>query len=294
MSIYLGEKGITSTNANYLANLAKECSKNAEAKLKNISFTDKSVELINGSKKNLLRGLTSAEGIEELIVHIANMNSFCAWMREAIKAREDALAKINGLSCREYCDIKGIEWPEKPEYPDAVQASVILNEMNIKEKNNYLRLEAFASTFGKYIHPDGSVSKAREDALHRTRVPHEVDGDGRDMVIYSYSPSTPIEDVEKTFMELQNKYREYEKQLNAIKFKINEERNKRNTINLQKYKEEYDTYSQIVNKINADMALYINKGREEISNMKIVIPEKLQDTYEYLDSLGKKEKVSKT
>jgi len=159
--------------------------------------------------------------------------------------------------------------------------------MNIKDKNNYLRLEAFAATFGKYIHPDGSIAVAREDVLYREQVPNEVSGEGRDMVIYGYSPSVPTKEVNAMFMELQNKQREYEKQLNAIKHQASEEANKRTSAAMQKYKKEYEEYSQIVSKIRTDMNLYIANGRAEIANMKIVIPEKLQDTYEYLEALGK-------
>ena len=287
-TIYLGDKGITSTSANYLANLAKEVSKSAEAQLRNICFTNKTVELINGSKKSLCIGWTETQKVEELIVRIANMNSFCAWMREAIKAREEALDKINNLSMEQFCKLKDIEYPERPEAPHTVVAQDIYDEMNIKDKNNYLRLEAFAATFGKYVHPDGSVSKAREDALYREQVPNEVSGDGRDMVIYGYSSSISTKEVDAMFMELQNKQREFEKQLNAIKHQANEEANKLTSAAMQEYKKEYDKYSQAISKIRTDMNLYIANGREEIANMKIVIPEKLQDTYVYLESLGKK------
>ena len=287
MSIYLGDKGITSTSANYLANLAKEVSKSAEAQLRNICFTNKTVELINGSKKSLRIGWTETQKVEELIVCIANMNSFCAWMREAIKAREEALNKIDSFSMEQFCELKGIEYPTRPDSPQTFTPQNIYDEMNIKDKNNYLRLEAFAATFGKYVHPEGSVSKAREDALYREQVPNEVSGEGRDMVIYGYSSSVSTKEVNAMFMELQNKQREYEKQLNAIKYQASEEANKRTSAAMQKYKEEYEKYSQAISRIRTDMNLYITNGREEIANMKIVIPEKLQDTYVYLETLGK-------
>lgn len=288
MNIYLGDKGITSTSANYLANLAKEVIKTTEAQLINISFLNKSVELINGSKKALRIGYSDLDGLESLLTRIANMNAFCAWMREAIKARENELKKIDSLTMEQFCEIKGIEYPERPTTPDTVTGETVLNEMNIKEKNNYLRLEAFAATFGKYIHPEGAISRAREDALYHEQVPNEVRGDGRDMVIYSYVPSVAIFKLDSTFVELQNKQREFEKQLNAIKYHAMEEANKRTSAAMQKYKEEYDNYSKRISEIRSDMIIYISNGREEIANKKIVIPEKLQDTYEYLEGLGKK------
>lgn len=288
MSIYLGDKGITSTSANYLANLAKEVIKEAEAKLNNISFTNKSVELINGNKKALRVGMSDVENIEVLLNIIANMHAFCAWVREAIKARENALSGIEDLNLAQFANIKGINLPETPVRKASVSDEDILNEMNIKEKNNYLRLEAFAAAFGKYIHPGGKVASAREDMLYHLNIPNEVDGEGRDMVIYSYVPSVDKSKLENTFLALQNKHRDFEKQLNAIKYHAREEANKRNSVAQNEFKKEYEKYSQELEKIRQDMTIYINNGREEIANMKIVIPEKLQDTYEYLESLGKK------
>lgn len=291
MTMYFGEKGITSTSANYLANLAKECIKEAEVKLNNISFLNKSVELINENKKTLRIGTTEIENIETLLTDIANMHSFCAWVREALKARDEALKKIEALTLAQFANITGIELPNPPKGVQKICDEDILNEMNTKERNNYLRLEAFAATFGKYIHPDGYISLAREELLYRKEVPNEVDGNGRDMVIYSYLPSISTETIEELFLKLQNNYREYERQLNAIKFKIKEDVNMRNIRNLKKYEEENNNYFQIVEKITSDKSLYITQKREEIANMKIVIPEKLQGIYEYLNSLGK---VSKT
>lgn len=291
MSVYLGEKGITSTSANYLANLAKEVVKEAEAKLDNISFVNKFVELINAEKQTPVRvGITNIEDIEVLLIQIANMHSFCAWVREAIKEKEHMLDVIETLNIDQFALLKGITVPVAPTKPTIVTETDILNEMNIKERNNYLRLEAFAATFGKYIHPGGKVAAAREDMLYHINVPNEVEGEGRDMVIYSYVPAKNSDDVNKAFLALQSRHRDYEKQLNAIKFHIKEEVNKRNSIAQTKFKEEYERYSDEIQKIRQAMTLYINNGRENIANMKIVIPEKLQDTYEYLNSLGNENK----
>lgn len=288
MNVYLGEKGITSTSANYLANLAKEVIKEAEAELNNISFVDLSIELINGNKKNLRMGMISPKNIEDLLTQVANMHSFCAWIREAIKAKEEALTMVNSLTMESFCKLEGIVYPETPEAPLTITETDIVNEMNIKERNNYLRLEAFASTFGKYIHPGGRVAVAREEMLYHLNVPNEVQGEGRDMIIYSYSPSTNKDVVNKAFIELQNQHRDFEKQLNAIKYSIKEEVNKRNSAAQNQYAAEYEKYSHEIQRIRQAMNSYLIQAREEVVNMKIVIPEKLQDTYKYLESLGKK------
>lgn len=287
-SVYLTEgKGLTSSSANYLANLSKEQLKETKAKLKHLSFVDKSVELINGNKKALRFGCGDPKALEGYLEKIAEMHSFNAWIREAIKAKEALLNNLILIDVYKYCEIKGIELPEAPEKSNTISERTIIDEMDIKTRNRYLELEAYASTFGEYIHPDGRIADAREDMLERIELPNEVDGEGRDMVIYSYTPSADPELVNEVYLSLQNRYRDYEKQLNAIKFNIKEQVNKRTLEANAKYREEQIKYNDAMDIIRHDLRTYLTEERERISNLKIVIPERLQKTYEYLESLGK-------
>lgn len=287
-SVYLTEgKGLTSSSANYLANLAKEELKSTEAKLKHLSFVDKSVELINGNKKALRYGCGDPKALEGFLEKIAEMHSFNAWIREGIKAKEALLHNVVLIDVYKYCKIKGIELPQQPSKPSTISEQTIIDEMDIKTRNRYLELEAYASTFGEYIHPDGEIADAREDMLEKIELPNEVDGEGRDMVIYSYIPSADPELVNEVYLSLQNKYRNYEKQLNAIKFNINEQVNKRTLEANAKYREEQVKYNNAMDIIRHDLSTYLTEERERISSLKIVIPERLQKTYEYLESLGK-------
>lgn len=284
-SVYLGETGLTMSSGTYLCNLAKETIKLDMTVLKNISFTNKSVELINGEAKVLRKGFTALHDIKTLISRIGQNHAFCAWVREAIKAKEELLCSIDNMSIYDYASEKGIILLAEPEKEKQVTEEDIISEMNIKERNQYLYLEAMASAFGTYIHPEGSVSAAREDVILRTQVPHDVDGEGRDMVIYSYEPSISINDMNGTFLELQNEWRDYEKQLNAIKFSIKEKVNQRNLAINQKYQKERQAYVDFMDNIRNDLRTYILETREKASNLKIVVPEKLKSIYEYLESL---------
>lgn len=287
MSVYLNEKGITSTSANHLANLAKESIKEAEAILDNISFVNKRVELINGEKKDLRINENRLPEISTLLNRISNMHAFCAWVREAIKEKESLLSEIDHLDLAKFCKIKEIELPEFPTRPLVTTTEEVMREMNIKEKNRYLTLEAFASTYGEYIHPGGSIANAREDFYKRLNVPNETSGSGRDMVIYSYSPVVSQGKLDSTYLALQESHRKYEKELNAIKYQVKEEANRRNSVAQAEFNKEYSVYSAEIEKLNNALAAYKIKGREEIVNLKIVIPDSLKETYEYLEALGK-------
>lgn len=285
-SIYLTtEKGLTTTSANHLSNLAKEVLKNAEYKLKHISFITENVELINGDKKLLEKGVESCDNIDGLIKQIGKMHSFIAWMREAIKTKELLASKVNKITLEEYCEENNLEIPKCPE-EFCVTATTVINEMNVKERQRYLTLEAYAAAYGQYIHPDGEIAEARDRMYDLVNNPARTSGSGRDTIIYIYEPSIDPKIVENTFLQLQATHRSYEQQLNAIKFKINEEVNRRNAENSRAYREKYEEYAKIMQILRAKKNEYVINLSEQISKLKIVVPNDLTDTFEYLNSLG--------
>lgn len=287
-SVFLAKDGLlTSTSANYLANLAKEQSKQITKRLDSISFVNKTVELINGTSKPLRNGWKTVASLEDDLKKLSNLMSFNAWVREAIKEKDALLISNNSMSLEDFCKLTGEEYPEAPNRPKTVQQEDIINEMSIKERNRYFTLETFAATFGSYIHPNGNIAIAREQLLHRQEEPNEVQGEGRDLVIYGYTPSLPTTEVAHCYISLQNSYREYERQLNAIKASLKEEVNRRNLKTQREYSEALHEYTAKKSVLEQKLSIYLKERQEEISKLKIVLPDQLKDTYEYLNSLGK-------
>lgn len=287
-SIYLTEgKGLTSSSANYLANISKEILKSIEERLDNINFLNITVELINGDKKTLQNGFTAVDTLDSDIQKVAELHAFNAWVREGIKNKEELLNYVTSSDIYKYAKLKNIDFPEHPSKDKLVTEQDIIDEMDIKSRNRYLELEAFAAAYGQLIHPGGAISDARERAFYRLQVPNEVKGDGRDMVIYNYTPAVESSKIDETFLALQNKYRNYEKELNSIKYSIKEKVATRNTEITKKYQNELKAYNNTMDEFRAEFDTWQIQERERISNLKIVIPEKLQKTYEYLESLGK-------
>ena len=286
-SIYLGEKGVTSTSANFLANLAKEIIRDTEQKLRKLRFYNTDVELINGEKKTLQYNTVELDSLKTMLNTISSMYSFCAWVREAIKAKEALTEKASMYNIFDYGRDHGVEIPERPNDPKEVTIQDIIDEMSIKERNRYLTIETFAATFGKYIHPDGAIAQARETFQEKMAEPTYISGSGRDMVIYTYKSPNSIDDVEDTFIALQGKQREYEKQLNALKFKLREEANKRNSQNQAEFQLAYNEFRSQYNIVHAEAEKVRIKLMEDVSKLKIVIPDDLTDIYNYLETLVK-------
>lgn len=287
-SVYLTDKkGLSSTSAAYLANISKEILQSTEERLDNINFLNITVELINGDKKTLQNGFTAVDTLDSDIQKVAELHAFNAWTREGIKNKQELLNQVSALDVYRYAKLKDIKLPEQPNKAKLVTEEDILDEMDIKTRNRFLELEAFAAAYGQLIHPGGAISDARERAFYRIQVPNEIKGDGRDMVIYNYTPAVESSKIDETFLALQNKYRQYEKELNSIKYSNKEKVAIRNAEITKKYQNELKAYNNTMDELRAEFDTWQIQERERISNLKIVIPERLQKTYEYLESLGK-------
>lgn len=60
-------------------------------------------------------------------------------------------------------------------------------------------MEAIAATIGKYIHPGGQFSSAREELQNRIMKPYSTDDNGKDTLIYAHVPSVDPQKVEDVF-----------------------------------------------------------------------------------------------
>lgn len=158
------------------------------------------------------------------------MNSFCAWVREAIKEKEGMIGKVSATMLGQ-----GIGLPEALPSPTE---ETIIKSWDINKRNKFLRLEAFASTYGKYIHPKGAFSKARKEVHAAENCPIYKEGSGRDLILYYQDPTIEVDN-----MSLQDTYRSYEKELNALKEEVNKLSNTQEREKMAEFKANYDKYT---------------------------------------------------
>lgn len=156
--------------------------------------------------------------------------------------------------------------------------------MNIKERNHYLQLEAVAATIGKYIHPGGQFSSAREELQNGIMKPYSTDN-GKDTLIYAHVPSVDPQKVEDVFFELQKWHRQNERELNKMKFAIKKQAEKQTLENTHRFKQELESEKQCHMMLFTQYKEWQLKEREHISKLKINVPEALQNTYEQLSRL---------
>lgn len=300
---FFGTSGYTSTSANYIANKAKEMVEGINAD--SIDFiTTKMSSLNNNTEMILSRGLdeNQLDTLIERQVIASKLNGLISWMREAIRAKENLLNQcertdFNAWMKENYPDVDlntfGADVIDNPE-PEDITMTVdewAMNNMSIKEINEYLFLLAACSKIGKFIHPNGEYSRARATALQKHGTSSVKDYQSS-TVIYNYRSSVPADVIEKKFFEMQELHREYQKRLNTIKFNIDNE--------VQKLKDQYvamlDKYNEIESMNNANIGkkraeyktLFNNwkmKKLDELRKLKIIVPNELKEIVDLVNNV---------
>lgn len=296
-SVFFGNEGLTSTSANYYANVAQEMIQAATERLNSVKFYQVSVASVGGGEKQLMTvGQTSLDFIKDDLEKSAEMNSFCAWVREAIKKKEELISYTTACSIEKWARENNVEIPEQPQYPDSpikADEKEVMDSWDANKRNKYLRLEAFASTYGKYIHPKGAFSKARKEVHAAENCPIYKEGSGRDLILYYQDPTIEVEKVDNMFMSLQDTYRSYEKELNALKAELKEEVNKLSNGQEQEYREKmaefkakYDKYTSELGELRSRFNSWKTSEMERISKLKIALPKNLLDIFEEIRRQG--------
>lgn len=296
-----GEKGLNETSASHLCALASQIKARYESILKNVGFIDSFIDVVgsDASPKQTNIGMKSIKEIDEAIKEIGKMNAFISWFAEARELLEKIRKKIDGTTIYSWMEASGIEKPEKPELTsgEVMNSTLddIIAELSVKDRQMYLALEAKASVYGKFIHPDQPMDKARNRMHEIVSKPYVSDGHGRDTIIHHHVPSIDTELVDAEFNKLQAEYRKIEQQLNHMKSDLrrkldirNTEENNERNICLRKYREEHAAYDNKMRELTLQYNQWMLDENAKISKIKFVIPDNLKETYNYLESLTPK------
>ena len=290
--IFFGTKGITSTSANHIANIAKEVMEESRALLENITFVNCNVGLISSDVSRLTEKGYDTDELGNIVLSInkvAECNALIAYLREAIKAKEEELAYIEGISTSKFLKIKGIEIvdPRSSHSLDFMTEDDAIALLSQQERIRYLILEATAAAIGNRIHPGKSFAEARRKLELKRKEPIKLVGSGSDALVYTYSPSADVDEVNETFMQLQSAHRTANKQLNSLKFKVKQIMDDHNLKAKREYAAQSEEYDRIIATYAKQAESFIEEQKKELLELKIVIPSDFQKLFDELNSLIK-------
>ena len=288
--IFFADSGLTSTSANHIANIAKEYIQSLESEVYNIQFYMSEVSIIGSTESNVLEDGTYDEELlilPEKLEQISEAKSLIAWLREAIKARKSMLEAVESLTLEQWANDNNITLPERPVKRAVLTVDDMYASRSIKERNHILSLQARAATIGKYIHPDGRFADERKAFHDKKRNKHEVKGEGRDTLIYTYTPSCSEHNLENVFFQLQKVHRETQAELNSIEHSINEAIRQDEMDASAAYSAAMSDYRICMQELEAKLNDYKISESRRIGALKIVVPNDLKPIYDSINKLGK-------
>ena len=293
-NVFFKDGFLTSTEAQNICNVANELIARLTEHLNSVQFYNTSITSIVSSDNEVCagRGTTDIAWIQDAIIKIGKYNSLIAWLKEAIKNKEEAIGKISSMSLQEWSEFKYYPNPMSPSRKATVTREDVIRNLEATELNKYFTLQSKAAAIGKFIHETGSISRAKIMLNKVVAEPSKVSGAGRDTVVYKYTPSVNVDDVDSMFLSLMSEHRNLNAQLNFIKAKAVEEANRQNIANEQEYQKARTAYSKEYNDwldktedLQSRFNQYIITEKEKISKLKINIPDSLMETYKSIKAL---------
>lgn len=296
-----GEKGLNETSAAHICALAAQTKTEAEARLSNLSFLDTKVSIIGSNAQELpvslgLRDQDLAE-IGASIMLCADMNAVISWFSEARKHLEAEKDSVKHSSLSDYLKETGEEKPTAPTNEakfDEYTLDDAISELSIKDRQQYLYLEAKASTLGQLLHPHGDLKEAMKEYYIKLYKPYTVEGEGRDTVAYKNIPTVSKETLKEFHDELQVEYRKNEQSLNHMKADLRKKVELKNKEIFDKkylaglaYEGELKLYNNAVTELNTKYRQWQREKLAELSKVKFAIPIALEKSITYLNGLGK-------
>lgn len=293
-NVFFKDGFLTSTEAQNICNVANEIIARLTEHLNSVQFYNTSITSIVSSDKEIHAGIgiRNVSWIQDEIVTIGQYNSLIAWLKEAIKNKEEALGELSSTRIQDWSEYEYYPAPESPSKKATVTKEDVIRNLGATELNKYFTLQSKAAAIGKFIHEGGSVSRAKVMLGKVLTEPNKISGAGRDTVVYKYTPSVNVDDVDGMFLSLMSEHRNLNAQLNSIKADAIEEANKQNIANEQEYQKDRTAYSKEYNDwldknedLQSRFNQYIITEKEKISKLKINVPDSLMETYKSIKAL---------
>lgn len=293
-NVFFKDGFLTSTEAQNICNVANEVIARLTESINSVQFYNTSITSIVSSDNEVCagRGTTDIAWIQDAIIKIGKYNSLIAWLKEAIKNKDEALDELSDMSLQDWSEYKYYPTPKSPCRKTSVTKEDVIRNLEAAELNKYFTLQSRAAAIGKFIHETGSISRAKIMLNRVVAEPNKISGAGRDTVIYRYTPSVKVDDVDNMFLSLMSEHRNLNAQLNFIKAKAVEEANKQNIANEQEYQKARTAYSKEYNDwldktedLQSRFNKYMITEKEKISKLKINVPDSLMETYKSIKAL---------
>ena len=294
--IYFGEEGMTSTSAQHVSAMANVMVQDIKQHLMGLRLYEKSIRVIGDAEVTVETVNNTLPEISEGVKQICKANALIAWLREAVKEREQAQQYIQDMTLDKWMELQGIEKPASPVPPMMPKINfqdyktILDTGLSVKEYNRFVELNSALAVYGEMIHDKGLLTRQKNELARILQNPTEVKESGRDTIITTYKVDVNVSvDIDKLYTELQSEYRKLQAEKNGIEAKFSNLAMDYQTRKMEEWKAAKSQYDRDLTRVNSElvgiqtqMQEWKKQRLEELAALKIIIPNDLKALYKEL------------
>lgn len=294
--IYFGEEGMTSTSAQHVSAMANVMVQDIKQHLMGLRLYEKSIRVIGDVECKVEEVNNTLPEISEGVKQICKANALIAWLREAVKEREQAQQYIQDMTLDKWMELQGIEKPASPVPPMMPKINfqdyktILDTGLSVKEYNRFVELNSALAVYGEMIHDKGLLTRQKNELARILQNPTEVKESGRDTIITTYKVDVNVAvDIDKLYTELQSEYRKLQAEKNGIEAKFSNLAMDYQTRKMEEWKAAKAQYDRDLTRVNSElvgiqtqMQEWKKQRMEELAALKIIIPNDLKVLYKEL------------
>ena len=290
------EEGMTSTSAQHVSAMANVMVQDIKNRLMGLRLYEKSIRVIGDAEVTVETVNNTLPEIAESVKRICKANALIAWLREAVKEREQAQKYVSDMSLDDWMKKQGIEKPVSPEPPQMPRINfqdyktILDTGISVKEYNRFVELNSALAVYGEMIHEKGLLTRQKSELARIMQNPTEVKESGRDTIITTYKVDVNISaDIDNLYTELQSEYRKLQAEKNGIEAKFSNLAMDYQTRKMEEWKAAKSQYDRDLTRVNSElvgiqtrMQEWKKQRLEELAALKIIIPNDLKALYKSL------------
>ena len=290
------EEGMTSTSAQHVSAMANVMVQDIKQHIMGLRLYEKSIRVIGDAEVTVETVNNTLPEIAESVKRICKANALIAWLREAVKEREQAQKYVSDMSLDDWMKKQGIEKPAVPQPPQMPRINfqdyntILDTGLTVKEYNRFVELNSALAVYGEMIHEKGLLTRQKSELARIMQNPTEVKESGRDTIITTYKVDVNIStDIDNLYTELQSEYRKLQAEKNGIEAKFSNLAMDYQTRKMDEWKAAKAQYDRDLQKVNSElvgiqtqMQEWKKQRLEELAALKIIIPDALKPLYKEL------------
>lgn len=289
--IYFGEEGLTSTSANHVSAMANVMVNDLKQHINGLRLYRKYIRVIGETETLVEERNDTLPEVIQTVERISKANALIAWLREAIKERENALNDVNNTDINTYAKRTGYDMIDRPSMPQEPRVNfqdyktMLDAGLTVKEYNRAMELNSTLAVLGEFVHEKGLLTKHKAELQRIAKNPVEVKESGRDTIITRYEADDAAV-IDEVYTELQARYRKLQAEKNGIDNKWSNMAAEYQVRRRAEYQTELNAWNAECAKWDAQYAelkdhwmTWKKQECDRIAALKIIIPKDLVNLY---------------